>query len=154
MPKLDDSDLERFVAAQAPVIETALAELRAGKKRTHWMWFVFPQLRGLGFSSMAQHYGIADLDEARRYLSHPVLGPRLAACAAHVLESSAPSLHALFGSPDDLKFRSCMTLFAQACSDDGGVFQAALDRWCGGAHDERTLALLRDRQAERGPQRP
>ncbi|HMO43886.1 MAG TPA: DUF1810 domain-containing protein, partial [Phenylobacterium sp.] len=107
----DAYDLERFVAAQAGVIETALAELRGGRKRSHWMWFVFPQLKGLGQSSMAWLYGLDGLAEARAYLAHPVLGPRLEAATALVRDSPAVSLNALFGAPDDLKFCSSMTLF-------------------------------------------
>jgi uncharacterized protein (DUF1810 family) len=135
---MTDYDLDRFVAAQAPVFDTALAELRAGRKRSHWMWFVFPQLKGLGISATAQHFGLASLDEARAYLGHPVLGPRLIAATKAAIDAPAPSLHALFGSPDDLKFRSSMTLFALARPEP---FQAALDRWCDGP-DEATLRLL------------
>jgi uncharacterized protein (DUF1810 family) len=124
------------------VFETVLAELRADRKRTHWMWFVFPQLRGLGQSSTAQFYGISSIDEARAYLAHPVLGPRLELCTEIVLESESSSIHAIFGSPDDLKFRSCMTLFARATEHPDNLFRQALDRWCGGRADERTLALL------------
>jgi uncharacterized protein (DUF1810 family) len=110
MTSADRFDLERFVTAQAPVFETVLAELRAGRKRTHWMWFVFPQLSGLGRSSTARFYGIGSIDEARAYLAHPVLGPRLDLCARIVLASESPSLHAIFGSPDagvpgSLRFR-------------------------------------------------
>jgi len=132
-------DLERFVAAQEPLFERVLSELRAGRKRTHWMWFIFPQLRGLGRSSMAEHYGISSLAEARAYLAQPVLGPRLDLCTRAVLESKAASLHAIFGSPDDIKF---VTLFAIASEEDN-PFQRALDRWCDGRPDERTLALIR-----------
>ena len=136
-------DLERFVAAQEPLFERVLSELRAGRKRTHWMWFIFPQLRGLGRSSMAEHYGISSLAEARAYLAQPVLGPRLDLCTRAVLESKALSLHAIFGSPD--KFRSCATLFALATGEENNnPFQRALDRWCDGQRDERTLALIRD----------
>jgi uncharacterized protein (DUF1810 family) len=135
-------DLERFVTAQAPVFETVLAELRAGRKRSHWMWFVFPQLRGLGQSATARFYGIASLEEARAYLAHPLLGPRLDLCTKIVLESEGPSLHAILGSPDDMKFRSCMTLFSLATHDPANPFRQALDRWCGGRSDEQTLALL------------
>ena len=142
MTSADPFNLERFVDAQAPVFETVLAELRAGRKRTHWMWFVFPQLAGLGRSSTAQYYGIGSLDEARAYLAHPVLGPRLDLCTRIVLASEAPSLHALFGAPDDLKFRSCMTLFAQMAEAPDNPFRQALDRWCGGQPDEQTLALI------------
>jgi len=142
MTQDDRFDLERFVKAQAPVFETVLAELRAGRKRTHWMWFVFPQLRGLGQSPTAQFYGIGSIDEARAYLAHPVLGPRLKLCTRIVLESESPSIHAIFGSPDDLKFRSCMTLFSRAVDAPDNPFRHALERWCGGQRDERTLALI------------
>ena len=138
----DPFDLQRFVAAQEPVFDTVLSELRAGRKRTHWMWFIFPQLRGLGRSSMAEYYGISSLAEARAYLAHPILGPRLDLCIRAVLESKAVSLHAIFGSPDDMKFRSCATLFALASEEDNSPFQGALDLWCDGQPDERTLALI------------
>ena len=142
MTSEDSFDLERFVTAQAPVFERVLAELRAGRKRSHWMWFVFPQLRGLGQSSTARFYGIASIEEARAYLAHLLLGPRLDLCTRIVLGSEGPSLHAIFGSPDDMKFRSCMTLFSLATDDPANPFQEALDRWCGGRPDERTLALV------------
>ena len=143
MIEADRFDLGRFVTAQAPVLETVLAELRAGRKRTHWMWFVFPQLAGLGRSSMARFYGISGIEEARAYLAHPLLGSRLDLCTRIVLASQSPSLHAIFGSPDDLKFRSCMTLFSLAADDPDDVFCHALDRWCDGQPDEQTLALIR-----------
>ena len=146
-------DLERFVAAQAPVFATALAELRAGRKRSHWMWFVFPQRRGLGHSAMAQRYGIGSLAEAKAYLAHPLLGPRLVACTRAVLAVEGRSLHAILGSPDDLKFRSSMTLFALAADEDDSVFRQALDRYCNGHADERTLALL-EGQAGRQQSKP
>ena len=142
MTSADRFNLEHFVTAQAPVFETVLAELRAGRKRTHWMWFVFPQLSGLGRSSTARFYGIGSIDEARAYLAHPVLGPRLDLCARIVLASESPSLHAIFGSSDDMKFRSCMTLFSLATHDPENPFRHALNRWCGGQHDEQTLALI------------
>jgi uncharacterized protein (DUF1810 family) len=138
----DRFDLQRFVTAQAPVFDTALQELRAGRKRTHWMWFVFPQLRGLGLSATAQFYGIASRDEARAYFAHPLLGPRLTSCTQAVLGSQAGSLHELFGSPDDMKFRSSMTLFESAVPEAGSVFAQALDRWCAGERDHRTLELI------------
>jgi len=134
-------DLDRFVKAQDPVIGNVLRELRAGRKETHWMWFVFPQLRGLGRSPIAQHYGIADLAEARAYLRHAVLGPRLKECVEAVLGVTGRTLHEIFGSPDDMKFRSSMTLFA-AASDGGQPFRQALDRYCGGREDPATLSLL------------
>jgi len=138
----DRFDLQRFVTAQEPVFETVLAELRAGRKRTHWMWFVFPQLAGLGRSSTARFYGIGSIDEARAYLAHPVLGPRLDLCTRIVLASDNSSLHAIFGSPDDLKFRSCMTLFSLAADDPDNPFRQALDRWCDGRPDEQMVALI------------
>ncbi|MBK5961305.1 calpastatin [Rhodoplanes elegans] len=137
----DPYDLARFVAAQAAVFDTALAELTAGRKRSHWMWFVFPQHRGLGRSPTAQLYGIGSLAEARAYMAHPLLGPRLVAATQAVLGAAAPSLHAIFGSPDDLKFRSSMTLFERAAPDEP-VFARALARWCGGERDPLTLALI------------
>ena len=138
----DAFDLQRFFDAQTGVIERAMAELAAGRKASHWMWFVFPQLKGLGQSPTAQFYGIEGLDEARAYLAHPVLGPRLETAARAALESPAASLHDLFGSPDDLKFVSCMTLFAKAAGGDGGIYGRALSRWAGGREDARTLARL------------
>jgi uncharacterized protein (DUF1810 family) len=135
------------------VFATALAELKAGRKRSHWMWFVFPQLRGLGQSAMAQRYGVASLAEAKAYLAHPLLGPRLVECTRAVLAVEGRSLHAIFGSPDDLKFRSSMTLFALAANEDQSVFRQALDHCCGGHADERTLALL-EGQAGRQPSKP
>ena len=134
-------DLQRFVDAQAPVFEQVLAELRAGRKRSHWMWFVFPQLDGLGHSAMARRYALASLDEARALLRHPVLGPRLETCSALVLEATGVPLDILFGTPDDLKFRSSMTLFAQAAPGIE-LFDACLLKYFGGVPDPRTLALL------------
>jgi uncharacterized protein (DUF1810 family) len=135
----DPFDLDRFVAAQQPAIDNAEAELAAGRKRSHWMWFVFPQLKGLGTSAMALRYGLGSLAEARAYLAHPLLGPRLRRCTDLVLAVDGRDLHAIFGSPDDLKFRSSMTLFA--CAGDG-PFRSAIDRACGGRPDQRTLDLL------------
>jgi uncharacterized protein (DUF1810 family) len=137
----DPFELQRFVAAQAPVIADVRAELAAGRKRTHWMWFVFPQLKGLGVSSTAQHYGLASLDEARAYLAHPVLGPRLRECCELLLRVPGRSAHEIMGSPDDLKLRSCVTLFQRAAPQEG-VFQQLLDKYFDGAPDPRTLALL------------
>jgi len=141
-------DLQRFVDAQdAPaggttVYAHALAELRAGAKRTHWMWFVFPQLAGLGFSAMAQRYAIADLEEAKAYLAHPVLGPRLRDCVAAVNAVEGRTAREVMGSPDDLKLRSSLTLFAEA-APDAADFRAALDRYYGGEPDRETLQRLR-----------
>jgi uncharacterized protein (DUF1810 family) len=133
-------DLQRFLSAQAGAYDAALQELRSGRKQSHWMWFVFPQLKGLGQSATARRYGIASLEEARAYLAHPVLGARLVQAVQAAATSGAVSLHALFGTPDDLKFRSCMTLFAAA--DPAGPYRDGLLRWCGGEPDARTLALL------------
>jgi len=142
MPDADPFDLQRFVDAQAPVLPEVLEELARGRKRSHWMWFVFPQLRGLGASSMAQHYGISSLAEARAYLAHPVLGPRLRECCELMLAVPSRSAHEILGSPDDLKFRSCLSLFAQAAPQDP-LFTRCLARFYDGQADERTLALLR-----------
>src|SRR3954462_12945853 len=141
MPDADRYNLDRFVTAQAPVFTAALDELEAGRKRSHWIWFIFPQLRGLGHSSTAQFYGISSLEEARAYLAHPVLGPRLRRCTETVLAVEGRSLHAIFGSPDDLKFCSSMTLFALAAGEDESVFRQALDHSYEGRMDERTVTL-------------
>lgn len=136
----DPHHLERFLAAQEPVTGQVLDELRAGRKQTHWMWFVFPQLQGLGSSSMAQIFGIASLEEARAYLAHPVLGPRLRECCTLMLRVPQRSAHDILGSPDDLKFRSCVTLFALADPSEA-VFRQCLDRFYASQPDPRTLAL-------------
>jgi uncharacterized protein (DUF1810 family) len=133
--------LERFVQAQEDVYPRALAELKAGRKESHWMWFVFPQIAGLGHSTTAQHYAIASPDEAGAYLAHAVLGPRLRACTQAVLDVAGRSAHDIFGSPDDLKFRSSMTLFARAAPDET-LFRAALEKYFGGEEDGATLRLL------------
>ncbi len=137
----DPFDLERFVQAQDAVIDDVRRELRTGRKRTHWMWFVFPQLRALGRSATAQHYGISSLAEARAYMAHPVLGPRLTECAELVLAVQGRSAHEIFGSPDDMKLRSCMTLFA-AAAPDTPIFDAVLGQYSGGSPDDRTTDLL------------
>lgn len=135
-------DLERFLQAQGPVFGAVRAELQEGKKRTHWMWFVFPQLRGLGSSSTSQFYGLASGAEARGYWEHPVLGPRLKACVAQVMATPrGRSAHDIFDSPDDLKFWSCMTLFNRVVPEEP-LFAAALDRFYGGLADTRTMDLL------------
>ncbi len=136
-------DLERFLDAQTPVIERVQAELRAGAKRTHWMWFVFPQIAGLGHSAMAQRYAIASLDEARAYAAHPVLGTRLRDCTALVLAVEGKTIHQIFGSPDDLKFHSCMTLFSRAAPEEP-LFRQALERFFHGRQDPLTVARLED----------
>jgi len=138
----DPFDLERFVTAQDPVIARVLDELAAGRKQSHWMWFVFPQLRGLGHSPAAQFYGIGSLQEARAYLRHPALGPRLDQCVRTTMTIRGRSLHDIFGSPDDLKFRSSMTLFALTRPEADNLFRAALEQCCGGEIDQATVSLL------------
>ena len=136
--------LERFVEAQAPVYPTVLAELRAAAKRSHWMWFVFPQLRGLGSSAMAQRYGIADFIEAGAYLRHRVLGPRLAECTGLLLAAPAGlTADAILGEVDAMKLRSCLTLF-RAAGRTGDPYDAALSRFFGGEADARTTRMLRN----------
>lgn len=133
--------LQRFLDAQAPVYEQVCAELRAGRKHSHWMWFIFPQLRGLGHSAMAQHYGLADRAEAQAYVQHPVLGARLRTCLALLLTHPELGAEDMLGDIDALKLRSCATLFA-AVAPDEALFRQVLERFYGGAPDARTLALL------------
>ncbi|UAX00023.1 DUF1810 domain-containing protein [Halopseudomonas nanhaiensis] len=133
-------DLERFVEAQNGIYERALAELQSGHKQSHWMWFIFPQIAGLGQSDMARRYAIATLDEAKAYLDHPVLGERLERCAAALLPWGNRSARQIMGSPDDMKLRSSMTLFALA-SPQRDVFQQVLDQFFGGDYDPMTLSI-------------
>ncbi len=143
MPVAEDPHgLSRFVRAQEGDYGRALAEVRSGQKRTHWMWYIFPQLDGLGFSATAKRYAIKSLDEARAYLAHPILGPRLQECAEAVVRIENRSATAIFGSPDDLKLRSCATLFASV-SPPGSVFERLLGKYYRGEPDARTLELLR-----------
>ena len=137
----DPYDLQRFADAQERVYDRVLAELRRGRKASHWMWFVFPQIAGLGASSTAQRYAISSVDEARAYLAHPVLGPRLHECAALAAAVPAGSASQVFGYPDDLKLRSSMTLFARAAPEEP-VFRQVLERYFDGAEDPRTVELL------------
>lgn len=134
-------DLERFVAAQDPVYSTVLGELRTGRKRSHWMWFVFPQIEGLGASDMARRYAIRSGDEAAAYLAHPVLGPRLRECARLVALHRDRDIGEIFDSPDDRKFQSSMTLFADVAPDEA-VFQTCLDQFFDGRADPATMARL------------
>ncbi len=136
---MDEFNLERFVSAQAPVYGSVQQELAAGHKSTHWMWFIFPQIAGLGFSAMSQRYAISRLDEARAYLAHPVLGPRLRECASLALDSGHTALD-IFGPIDAQKLRSCLTLFAAAGDDP--LFIEALEKFFGGERDEATLTQL------------
>ena len=148
MPKTshpdDPHDLQRFVVAQEPLYAQVRAELGRGRKASHWMWFVFPQLRGLGYSAMAHHFGIASRDEAIAYRQHPVLGPRLIECTRLVLAVGGRTVLQILGAPDDLKLGSSMTLFESVAPGDP-EFGRALDRYFGGQRDERTIALLAGR---------
>lgn len=137
----DPYNLNRFVEAQAPVFGRVLSELRQGRKQSHWMWFVFPQVRGLGSSPMAQAFAISSLDEAKAYLQHPVLGARLRECVRLVNEVEGRTRHAIFGTPDDMKFHSSMTLFALAEPEEP-LFAAALRKYCDGKYDAKTVAQL------------
>jgi uncharacterized protein (DUF1810 family) len=137
----DPYDLNRFVRAQEDDYGQALAEIRSGQKRTHWMWYIFPQLDGLGFSSTAKRYAIKSVEEVRAYLEHPILGPRLREAAEAVLNLQNRSATEIFGYPDDLKLRSCATLFA-AVSPPGSVFDRVLEEYYAGGRDGKTLQLL------------
>jgi uncharacterized protein (DUF1810 family) len=140
-PADDPYDLARFVQAQRDRHAQALAEIRSGRKRTHWMWFVFPQIDGLASSATARRYAIKSIDEAGAYLAHPVLGPRLRECAQAAVDVDSGSATDVFGSPDDLKLRSCATLFA-CVSPAGSVFERLLEKYWRGERDARTLRLL------------
>lgn len=142
MPSADNPyDLQRFVDAQDPVYERVCGELRSGRKRSHWMWFIFPQIAGLGHSAMAQRYAISSLREAEAYLGHPVLGPRLRECTRLMAEVEGRSALEILGAPDDMKFRSCLTLFNRATPRDP-VFRDALRKYFEGLEDPRTLERL------------
>lgn len=138
----DPYDLKRFVKAQDGTYATALAEVRGGRKRSHWMWYVFPQVAGLGYSATSQHYAIRSAAEARAYLVYPLLGPRLIESVEAVLTVQGRSAQAIFGSPDDLKLRSCATLFAQV-SPPGSGFEKLLEKYFDGERDARTVELLK-----------
>jgi uncharacterized protein (DUF1810 family) len=142
----DAYNRHRFLDAQERVYDTVLAELRAGRKASHWIWFIFPQIAGLGHSGMAQRFSITSLDEAKIYLQHPTLGPRLRACTQLVLDVNGRSAEEIFGYPDHLKFRSCMTLFLTAATDNT-IFKAALLKYFDGKPDTLTLALLAQQQS-------
>jgi uncharacterized protein (DUF1810 family) len=137
----DQFDLQRFVDAQNPVFERVCAELRGGRKQSHWMWFIFPQLAGLGSSAMAARYAISGKQEARAYLAHDILGPRLRQCTQLVNEISSRSVHEIFGYPDDLKFHSSMTLFSQVAQDDQAIARA-VRKYFAGQFDEQTTKRL------------
>ena len=137
----DPFNLQRFVDAQDEVFEEVCAELRSGRKTSHWMWFIFPQIKGLGRSATAEMFAISSREEAAAYASHPILGVRLLACTRLVNSIEGRSIHQIFGDPDDLKFRSCMTLFAEVCKDNR-QFLDAVEKYFGGELDLRTLELL------------
>ena len=137
----DPHNLQRFVDAQSSVFEQVCSELRQGQKRTHWMWFIFPQMKGLGHSQLASKFAISSREEAAAYLQHPILGPRLRECTRLVNRIEGRSVEQIFGYPDDLKFRSSMTLFADAASENE-VFMDALQKYFGGEFDRLTLELL------------
>jgi uncharacterized protein (DUF1810 family) len=149
-PSTEDSfQLSRFVCAQQDVFEQALAEIRSGKKRTHWMWYIFPQIDGLAFSSTSKYYAIKSIEEAKAYLNHPVLGPRLLECAEAVVRVEGRSATDIFGSPDDMKLRSCATLFA-CVAPPASVFDRLLTKYYHGERDGKTLRLLGiDTEAEK-----
>lgn len=137
----DPHNLNRFVEAQEDDYERALAEITSGRKRTHWMWYIFPQIDGLGFSPLTRHFSIKSVEEAKAYLAHPVLGPRLMECAEAVVAVESRSAAEIFGSPDDLKLKSCATLFASVLPP-GSVFDRLLAKYYMGARDAKTLQLL------------
>jgi len=143
MNSVDPYGLKRFLSAQEGVYERALAELKGGEKRTHWMWYIFPQIDGLGYSPAAKRYSIKSIEEAGRYLDHPVLGKRLLECTEAVLALKGGSASEIFGYPDDMKFKSSMTLF-ERIAGPGSVFSSALDRYCRGERDAATLRLLQE----------
>ena len=142
----DPHDLKRFVEAQAAVYEQALGEIRSGRKRSHWMWYIFPQFDGLGFSSTSKRYSIKSIAEAKAYLAHSVLGTRLLECAEAALQIEDRSAHDIFGTPDDAKLRSCATLFAHV-SPAGSVFERLLAKFFHAQPDDKTLRLIEKAQS-------
>ena len=141
---MSDPDLARFIDAQDPVFQRVIDELSLGKKQTHWIWFIFPQLRGLGWSPKALHYGIENLAEASRYLSHPILGERLRRCISLMVSHKHKTAFEILGTPDDLKFRSCLTLFLKAAvnDEDKELFNEALDQFFDGESDPLTISKI------------
>jgi uncharacterized protein (DUF1810 family) len=146
MDAADPFDLTRFIQAQERVYEQAISEIRSGRKRSHWMWYIFPQFEGLGFSPTSQHFAIKSIAEAEAYLRHPVLGPRLLECVRATLGLEGRSASDVFASPDDMKLRSCATLFASV-SPTESVFEQLLDKYFGGRRDDRTVELLERRSS-------
>ena len=145
LPSMHSSKFSLFVEAQDPIYDQVRSELSKGQKQSHWMWFIFPQLKGLGSSAMAIKFGIDSLEEAKAYLHDPVLGQRLKECTKLMLALESNDAHAILGSPDDLKFRSSMTLFALAGPEEP-MFTEALEKFFGGTRDQRTIELLGNRQ--------
>lgn len=139
----DPFNLNRFVEAQSPIYAEVVDELRSGRKRSHWMWFIFPQFQGLGLSDMARRYAIMSVEEAHKYLSHPILGPRVIECTRLVNDCGVRDAHEIFGTPDDLKFHSSMTLFSCAAGPNS-EFASALERFFSGEPDIHTCELMRD----------
>lgn len=145
----DPLDLKRFTSAQEGIYGNVLKELRRGQKSSHWMWFIFPQISGLGRSSTSMHYAIKSMEEARTYLAHPVLGARLRECSEAVLAVEGRSASAIFGYPDDMKLQSSMTLFEYAADDPDSVFARVLDKYYGGERDRTTIRLVEQLRAGR-----
>lgn len=139
-----EQDLNRFIKAQENSYEEALSEIKSGRKRSHWMWYIFPQFKGLGFSETSKYYSIKDLDEAKRYLNHPILGERLKLITNELLALNENNANKVFGSPDDLKLKSCMTLFAAINASEENIFNAVLDKYFKGQTDYKTLNLIKE----------
>lgn len=139
-----EQDLNKFIKAQENSYEEALSEIRSGRKRSHWMWYIFPQFKGLGFSETSKYYSIKDLDEAKRYLNHPILGERLKLITKELLALNENNANKVFGSPDDLKLKSSMTLFAAINTSEENIFNAVLDKYFNGQTDNKTLTLIKE----------
>lgn len=139
-----EQDLNRFIKAQGNSYDEALSEIKSGRKRSHWMWYIFPQYKGLGFSEISKYYSIKDLDEARRYLKHPILGERLKLITNELLALNENNANNVFGSPDDLKLKSSMTLFAAIETSEENIFNAVLDKYFNGQTDNKTLTLIKE----------
>lgn len=139
-----EQDLNRFIKAQENSYEQALSEIKSGRKRSHWMWYIFPQFKGLGFSETSKYYSIKDLDEAKRYLNHPILGERLKIITNELLALNENNANKVFGSPDDLKLKSSMTLFATINISEENIFNAVLDKYFNGQTDNKTLTLIKE----------
>jgi uncharacterized protein (DUF1810 family) len=139
-----EQDLNRFIKAQENSYEQALSEIKSGRKRSHWMWYIFPQFKGMGYSETSKYYSIKDLDEAKRYLNHPILGERLKIITNELLALNENNANKVFGSPDDLKLKSSMTLFATINISEENIFNAVLDKYFNGQIDNKTLTLIKE----------